>query len=173
MSNYWLWITVPIGLICLVALPIFVWRLIDTHRSELVLSVPLLADQEISIEATGSYLLNAEGPRATRAFGGLDYQLTDLSDQSRVSLGTIVVPYTSSGISRSRLSVRTFEVEKPGRFRLSVSGLSDPSVADRNNLVVTRDRRGRKVGAILLVVFSAIGLAAGGVFSAIIFVVNR
>ena len=173
MSNNWLWLTVPVGLISLVILPIFVWRLVEMHRSQLVLSVPLLAEQEIDIETAGRLLLHAEGPRLTRAFGGLDYQLTDLSDQSAVPLKPTIPPFSSSGISRSRLSLRAFELARSGRFRLTVTGITDPTVSQDNNLVLTHDRRGGTIGIILVVVFSAIGLLGGAILSSVIYFVNR
>ncbi|WP_282610756.1 hypothetical protein [Pelagibius sp. Alg239-R121] len=173
MSNQWLWLTVPVGLISLIILPIFIWRLVEVHRTQLVLSVPLLVEQEIAIDTVGSLVLHAEGPRFTRAFGGLDYQLTDLSDQSAVPLNRTIVPFTSSGISRSRLSLGAFEIERPGRFRLTVTGITDPTVADENNLVVTHDKRGGTIVTILIVVFSAIGLLGGLTLSAIIYFGNR
>ena len=173
MSNHWLWITVPVGLISLVVLSIFVWRLIEAHRAEMVLSVPLLAEQEFSIDFAGAFLLHAEGPRATRAFGGLDYQLLDLSDQSVVPLKSMLVPHSSSGISRARLSLRSFETGQAGTFLLTVTGLTDPAVAQEHNLVVTHDRRAGKIGNILAVVFSGIGFIASTVLSLLVFLFNR
>jgi hypothetical protein len=173
MSNQWLLITVPVAVAGLALLLIFVRRLVKAHRAELVLSIPLLAEQEITLETAGDFLLNAEGPRLTRAFAGLDYELHALSSTSAVPLKPLLIPYTSSGFSRARLSLRRFEIATPGRFRLTVSGLSNPAVARGNNLVVTHDRRGGIVGIIVVVVFSAIGFVVGSVLSTLLFLMNR
>jgi hypothetical protein len=173
MSDQWLWITLPVGLAGLALLLIFVRRLVKAQRAERVLSVPLLAEQEITLETAGEFLLNAEGPRLTRAFAGLNYELRALSCMTAVPLKPLLIPYSASGLSRARLSLRRFETAAPGRFRLTVSGLSDPAVARDNNLVVTHDRRGGIIGTIVAVVFSAIAFIAGSALSTLLFLMNR
>jgi len=149
-----------------------IFRLIKEIRSGLVLSVPLKAEQELSIEATGALLLNAEGPILTRAFSGLDYRIMSLSGQSNIPLERIRVPLTTSGLARSRLSLRTFNIEQPGRYHLSVTGLDHSPVDNRNQLVITQNRQGRTICTILVLVFSILGLAGGLVLSSIIFLEN-
>ena len=172
MSLHWLWGTLPLGAICLILLPVFVWRLVKALRVEDVLSLPLVPEQEVAVEAAGPLVLHAEGPRLTRAFGGLDYRLVDLADGRAVPLSGIFVKSSSSGLSRSRLSLRKFAIDRPGRYRLTVTGIEDPAVGEKNRLIVTRDRRGRTTGIILVVVFSAVGLLASVVASAVIFAFN-
>ena len=172
MASHWLWFTLPVTAISLIVLPIFIWRLIDIHQSQFVLSVPLRADQEIDIATAGAYVLNAEGPRFSRAFGGLGFRLKDLTDQTEVPLAPTLIPFSSSGMTRSRLSLYGFELEKPGRLQLTVTGITDPSVAEENDLVVTRDRRGGIFSTVLVMVFSAVGLIAGSVLSALIFLMK-
>ncbi len=172
MSQHWLWATVPLGLICLVILPVMVWRLIDNYRADEILSVPLVAEQELSLDGAGPMLLHGEAPRLSAAFGGLDFRLTRLADDRDLTLSDIWMKSSSSGFSKARLSLRAFELTQPGRYRLTVLGSLDADLAANHSLVITHDRRGRMVGTILAVVFSAIGLLGGLTLSLVIYMSN-
>lgn len=54
----------------------------------------MLAEQEFSIDAVGRMLLHAEGPRLTRTFGDLDYELTvtGLGDASTTDHALVITP---------------------------------------------------------------------------------
>lgn len=172
-SYQWLWLIIPAGLICSAVLSIMIWRLIEIHRTDLLVTVPLVADQELSIEAAGSMLLHGEGPTLTRAFARLDYQLTDLSNDEVLPLASVWFKTSSSSLSRSRLSLRSFDVGRPGRYRLIVLGLEDPSVADQHTIIIHHDRRRRAAGIIVALVFSAIGLLACFGLSLTLYIINR
>ena len=60
-----------------------------------------------------------------------------------------------------RFSQRVFEIMQPGNYRLTVTGLDDPSAADQHALVVTHNWGGRMGVIIVAIVFSAIGMLAG------------
>ena len=173
MSDHWLWALVPLGVVCAIVSVVMILRLIDLHRGDALASLPLLAEQDFPIDATGPMLLHGEGPRFTRAFASLDYALTDLSDGRVVVLGPVWLKSSSSGFSRARLSLRAFELARPGRYRLTVLGLTDPAVADQHRVVIGHDRRGRMVGIIVALVFSAIGFVASLALSLIIWIINR
>ncbi len=171
MSFEWLWLTLPVALGALVVLAVATRRLVRTMRGGDVASVPLAGEAEVVLDRAGSFLLHAEGARGSRAFRGLDYRLEGIEDGVNVSLSHGLVPTSSSGWSRARHSLRAFEIDRPGRYRLLVDGLA-AGVEGDERLVITHDRRGRMVVQILLVVVSGISLIAGSVLSAIVLAMN-
>lgn len=173
MSLYWLGATGALALGCLIFVLLMVKRLIDVQRSSLLASVPLVAEQEIALDATGPMLLHGEGLRFTRAFGGLEYRLIGLSDNRDVPLNGIWLKSSSSGVSKARLSLRSFDLARAGHFRLTVRGAIDPALADEHKIVITHNRRNRIVGIILGLVFGGIGIAAGLALSILVVSFSR
>jgi len=173
MSQQWLWAAVPFAVVGLAILSLTIWKLVATHRGGLVLHLPLIAEQELVLEAVGPMLLHGEGPRFTTAFADLDFRLIDLSDGAAVPLSGVVFKASSSGLSTARLSLRAFEVTRPGRYRLTALGLSSPPPGAPHALLIGHDRRGRTVAIILALVLAAIAAVAGLVLSALIVVLNR
>jgi hypothetical protein len=172
MSVSWLWLVVPVGIACMAIVWTLVGNLIAIHRT-VVVRAPLVAEQEVSLEAAGRMLLHAEGPRFTRAFGGLDFRLTRREDEFVVPLQDVWFRAESSGRSTSRLSLRSFELERPGRYRLRVLGLPEPLPEKPHALVVTHDYRARMVRTIVALVFAGIGLIGSVGLTIVIFLLNR
>ena len=173
MSMHWLWITIPVSVIGLFAVPFLAWSLYVSQRDSVLVSVPLVAEQDIDIPDSGTMLLHAEGPRMTTVFGDLDYRLTDLSDNRDVPLAMVLFRQKSSGLSRVRLSLRSFDVARPGRYRLTVTGLRAGPPPERYGMAITLDRRGGLVGRIVALVFASIGLLAGLALSFVIYLIDR
>ena len=134
--------------------------------------VPLVAEQELSIGETGKMLLQAEGSRFTAAFAKLDYRLTDLSDDRILPLSNVLLKSSSSGLSRSRLSLRSFNVELAGTYRLVVLGLDQTEFEKPHNIVVSHDRRGKMILKIVELVVAGIGLIGGFGLSVVLYIVN-
>ena len=164
MNSQWLWATIPVAGLCLPAVVLLIWDLVSQHRANHILSLPLLAEQTLSIDAAGTMLLHGEGPRFSTTFAKLEYQLTELAHNANVPLAPIWFKFSSSGVSRSRLSLRGFEVEQPGNYRLKISGLENVTL-EQHQLIVTRDHRARTAGMILALVFFGGGLIASLVLS--------
>ena len=173
LAAQWLWLTIPVMLICLALVFTLAWSLVKNHRSSLVVSVPLAAEQMIELDATGPMLLHGEGPRMTSAFGKLDFQMTGADAGLSVPLEGILFKSKSSGASRARLSLRRFTCESPGRYRLTVSGEIAPERTANHNLVITRDNRTGMTATIVGLVFSAIGTFLFLGLTIMLFIVNR
>lgn len=162
MTLSWLWWTIPLSVIGVVVVVFNTSRLIANHKEHLA-RVPVVDAQDVSIAASGPMLLHGEGPRATNAFADLDFQLTSTKDGHVVRLVKPHFKTSSSGTSRSRLSLRSFEIEEAGVFRLEVLGLaatrteSDAPI----EIVVTRDRRKWMAGTIVGLTFGAIAFLGG------------
>ena len=118
-------------------------------------------------------LLHAEGPRLTRVFAGLDFRLTRREDEFVVPLEGMWFRAQSSGRSTSRLLLRSFEIERPGRYRLTVTGLPEPLPEKPHGFVITHDFRARMTRTIVALVFAGIGLLGSIGLSIVIFLLNR
>ncbi len=173
MKMYWLVVTIPLALICLAIAIAMVQQLLKQHRTGDLVSVPLVAEQELDIDGSGAMLLHGEGPRLTTAFAKLDYHLVDLADGNVVPLSNILLKSSASGVSRSRLSLRYFTVDRPGRYRLVVLGLDGLSLSEPHNIVFTHDTRRKLVVNIVSLVFSAIGFFAGLGMSVFVYLINQ
>lgn len=178
MSYSWMWVTVPVASLCLVLLGTTLSRLIRIHRGSVLVSVPLIEEQDVTIDGVGRMLLHGEGPRGTDRFARLDFRLTDLSRGRDLGLDRVWLKASSSGRSTARLSLRSFRVEQPGSYRLrlidrSSSCVSEKPPHDSHRIVISHDVRGRTAGAIVGVVLSGIGAMAGLGGSLVVYLVNR
>lgn len=173
LSTRWLWITIPVAVICLVAVPVIAWRLYVAQRDSVRITLPLVAQQDFEIPQAGAMLLHAEGPRFTTKFGGLDYRLFDVARDRAVPLAAVLFRQSSSGLKQSRLSLRAFEITDPGRYRLTVTGLGTEPLAAGHGLVIGLDQRKGLVAHIVALVFASIALLAGVTMSCIIYFSNR
>jgi len=169
MTLSWLWWTVPLSAVGVGVVVFNTSRLIANHKEHLA-RVPVIATQEVSIDASGSMLLHGEGARGTSAFADLDFQLTSTKDGSVVRLVKPQFRVSSSGTSRSRLSLRSFEIEEAGGFRLDVLGLGTASTGGDApiEVVITRDRRKWMVGTIVGLTFGAIAFLGGLALSIVV-----
>ena len=170
MNRQWLWMSIPVALIGLAILPFAVIRLLNLVNDATLVSLPLVQEQTLHLETTGSMLLHGEGPRFTTAFGKLEFELTFQVDNKPVELNPVYLKSSSSGITHSRLSLRAFDIEYPGEYQLKISGLDDNCKAQEKCLIaITRDNRRPLVGTIVAIVFSAIAFLSGSIISAIVF----
>jgi hypothetical protein len=74
---------------------------------------------------------------------------------------------TSSGFSTVRTSVRGFAVERPGRYKLSITGMVPGSDTSRDAIVFTRPYGAALVVLILGIVLGGFCFIGGLVFSAL------
>lgn len=178
MSSSWWWLIGPVGVTSLGVVAMVTARLVEMNR-EVLASVPLLAEQVMTIEGTGKLLLHAEGPRFTRAFAGLEFHLTDLSSDTEVPLDPVWIRAASSGGSRSRLSLRSFELQRAGSYRLVIRGLRRTGDADHaddtesHRIVITPDHRSRMAGMIVGLIVAALALFGSIGFSIVLWLTRR
>ncbi len=173
MSPEWLRITIPVAIVLAALLIYLVIRLIGVLRGAVVASVPLAAESEVAFDATGPMLLHGEGPRLSTAFRNLDFSLADVETGQEVVLSGILFKQSSSGLRKTRLTLRSFTLDTDGTYCLSVQGASDSGGLPDHSIVFTRDRRSRVVGLIVAIVFCGIGATGGLGLSVAIYLVNR
>jgi hypothetical protein len=139
--------------------------LLKVLRESEVARLPAKAEQSVTLKEAGSYVLHVSHPRLDGSLDNASYSLRSSAGQE-VKSSPSLVRTTVSGLSSVRMSVRNFEVEQPGMYRLSVSGASGD--ISRNELVFTRPYAAAMVARILGIVFGGICLMGGIVFTALL-----
>lgn len=168
-SKQWLWASIPLTLIGLIMLTWMISNLLKIVNNSVIVSVPLVAEQIITIDTAGELVLHGEGTHFTFPFHDLEYQLSDLSDNSIVPLPKVTSRTYSSGLKKIRNALYTFNIDRPGKFQLTVSGLKETYASETYRILITMDYGFKFAGTIVALVFSAIGLLGGAAISLVLY----
>jgi hypothetical protein len=155
-SKYGTTIAVPcffIGVVLLIYFIAGVIKLVDRSR---IFSVPLLEHQIIEFSEAQKVILCGEGPRFTRRFAKLDFVLkTD--DGTPVDGRTIWIHSRSSGISKVRVELKSYQIPRAGRYRFEIQGLGESRDNDaEHRIVFMKPHLFKTVGYVIGIVFSAL-----------------
>jgi hypothetical protein len=122
------WLLATLFVLALAALAAIIRAVLRTLRVARLCAVPLRAQQDIEFPASGKVVLCIEGPRFTPQFRSLRFELGPRGgaplDGHRILFRTV-----TSGLSRARVTLRSYELPMAGRYRLVIHGL-DPRDED-------------------------------------------
>lgn len=141
-------------------------RLVAVVRASVIARVPAVPEQDVEFREAGQVVLCIESTRFDTAFGGVQFALSDAAGRA-VPSAPILFRTMVSGISRVRLSVRTFEIPRRGRYRLVATGIAPGRDMSRAALVFTRPVAVVMVLWILGIVLGGVCLMGGIVFTAL------
>jgi len=168
LYRHWIWLGVLFMTASNLALISLVRGLVHVVHTAHLLKVPLAAEQEVRFAEAGRVALSVEGPRRTRRFAGVGFELLDAARQAVPSHPTHFRARTS-GLSITRIEVRAFEVPRAGRYTLRVSSLGKPRADDdRHALVFLRPHLGTTMAYVVGLV-----LAGGVLIVSLVFFVLR
>lgn len=85
--------------------------------------LPVVAQQDVALGASGPLVLQIEGPIGTSAFAGLAVTLEDVARGRAIPIHPILFRARASGLRRARLSWKRFALDAPATLRLRVDGL--------------------------------------------------
>jgi hypothetical protein len=159
---------VAIAVIGAIVLVVSIARLLAVVRGSVLARLPTLAEQAVPIASPGTVVLCIEAPHFGTHFAGVDFAMRDDAGREVPSV-PIVFRAKVSGFSRVRLSVRSFEIARAGRYRLLARGIAPGRDMSDTALVLARPFTGAMVGWILGIVLGGIALIGGGVLSALRF----
>ena len=141
--------------LALLLVGIFIRSVVRLVKESKVLNLPLVEQQSIVLPETGTLVLCAEGPRFSRRFAGLDYELS-------TEYGVPVAGRTAwfhartSGVSAARTEVRVYEIPHPGRFALRVLQLGAAQERDvQHRLVFVKPHLGKTVAYVIGITLSS------------------
>lgn len=159
LSKYGMYLAISgflLGLGLLIYFITSVVRLIDSAR---IFSVPLIERQLIEFPDAREVILCGEGPRFTRRFAKLDFRLK-MEDGTPIDGRTIWIHSLTSGISKVRIDLKSFQIPRAGRYWLEVEGLGETPESDEEHRVVF----------IKPYLFQTIGYIIGIIFSVFLFI---
>jgi hypothetical protein len=159
-------LTIAIALAGLALIGYAIVRLLAVLRASIIVRLPMLPEQDVQFAQAGPVVLCIETTHLDSSFAGVDFALRDAGGRA-VDSAPIVFRSRVSGLSRVRLSVRTFDIPVAGRYRLIVAGIAPARDMSQTALVFTRPFVGAMVACILGIVLGGFALIGGIVFTAL------
>jgi|MudIll2142460700_1097286.scaffolds.fasta_scaffold14547_3 hypothetical protein len=157
-----LWISVLLFAVSAALLGFFILSVIRLVDRSKILSVPLVARQEVDFPAAGRVVLCMEGPLLTSRFAHLDYELRPREGMPIEGKTTWFHARTSS-FSKVRMELKSYEITRPGSYILQVRGLEPGSRADsEHRIVFMRPHLVLSIGHVIGITLSA-GLLIGSI----------
>jgi hypothetical protein len=138
-------------------------------RESEVTRVPAAAETTVPFSAPGTYVLHVDQPRFNMAMLGAKFALRDEATGTDVRSSPVIFRTTVSGMSRASVSVRYFEIERAGAYRLLVTGIDPGADVSRVQLIFTRPYAAPLTLLILGTVLGGMCLIGGLVFTALLY----
>jgi hypothetical protein len=136
-------------------------------RESEVARVPAAAEVAVTFSVSGTYVLHIDQPRLSLAMYGAKFALRDVATETEARSSPVIFRTTTAGFSRASVSVRYFEIERAGDYRLLVTGIDPAKDVSRVELVLTRPYAGTLFALIVGTVFGGMLLIGGLVFTAL------
>jgi len=143
-------------------------RLVAVVRTSIIVRLPAVPEQDVRFPEAGPVMLCIETTHLDSSFWGVAFALTDSSGHD-VPSAPILFRTKVSSFSRVRLSIRTFQIPRAGRYRLIVTGIPQGRDMSKSALVFARPFAGAVVLWILGIVFAGICLIGGIVLTSLRF----
>ncbi len=150
-----LWISVPLFVISAALLVYFILSVIRVVKEAHLLSVPVIEQQEIEFTEAGRVVLCTQGPLLSFRFSKLDYELT--GDGIPVEGRTTWFHSKTSGLSWVRMEMKSYRIQRPGRYVLRIKGLAPGSTPDsEHQIVFMRPHLARSIGYVIGIVLASL-----------------
>ena len=158
------WLLSALFLLSVAALCMLIRAVLATLRAARLCDVPLLANQQVEFPTAGRVVLCMEGPRFTPRFRKLTYELR-LPDGTAIAGHRILFRTVTSGISKTRVTLRTYDLPHAGRYRLDIHSLEPTDVnAPQHRIVFMRPHLARSVALVVGITFVSMLAIASLVF---------
>jgi hypothetical protein len=131
----WTWLGVPAMVLGLAALGTLIAGVVALMKEAQLFRVPLLERQEVQFAETGRVVLSMEGPHLSRRFAQVDFELRGL-DGEKVEGRMALFHARSSGFSKARMELLKYDIPRPGRYVLRMTGLGEPQERDAKHAVL-------------------------------------
>ena len=129
------WLLALLFLLALAALLALVRAVVRMLRSARLCAVPLRMSQRIDFPVDGRVVLCMEGPRFTPQFRKLHLELRQ-PDGVEVPGHRILFRLVASGMSRARITLRSYHLSMAGPYELVIDGLQPQYVDTPDHAVV-------------------------------------
>ena len=131
----WIWLGAPVMVIALAALGMLIAGVIGLMKKSVLLRVPLAERQEVQFAEAGKVVLSMEGPHLSNRFRQLGFELSG-ADGERIEGRQVLFHSRSSGISKARRELLTYDIPRPGRYLLKIAKLGEPQDSDVKHAIL-------------------------------------
>ena len=166
MQPFILELTVGFAILGAALLVYAIVRLLTAVRASVIVRLPAVSEQDVTFAQAAQVVLYIETTQFSSAFAGVDFAMRDTA-RREVPSAPILFRTKVSGFSRVRLSVRAFDIARPGRYRLVATGITPGRDMSKSAIVFARPFVGAMVLWILGIVFGGIALIGGIVLTAL------
>ena len=155
------WLLAAGCLVSLAALAMLIRAVLGTLRDARICAVPLVPRQDVEFPAAGRAILCIEGPRLTPRFRRLSFELR-LPGGASVAWHRIIFRTVTSGFSKARVTLGSYELPFAGRYLLEINGLEPRDLRVPGHQVVFMRRH---LARSLLLVIGMTVMAAAAITS--------
>ncbi len=131
----WSWVLAPATAISLAAMVVTVTGLLATIRRAKLLRAPMIQSQEVEFREAGGVILCMEGPRFSRRYAHLTYELK-ATDGVRIEGRPTWFHAQTTLVSTARMELMRFDLPRPGRYLLIIDGLGPAQPRDSEHWMV-------------------------------------
>lgn len=156
----WIWLAVLVLLAAGAGLWLSIAGVLAVMRKAQLFRIPLAASQEVEFAEAGRVILNIEGPMLSRQFAGARFELRS-KDGEPVEGRGIRLRGRSSGLTKARMELMSYDIPRPGRYVLTMTGRE---INPGHAVVFMRPHGGPMVVRVLGIVLSSVVLIASLVF---------
>ncbi len=164
LYRHWIWVGPPVFLLALAGLIGSIMGVVATLRKAHLFKLPLSEKQELEFREPGRVVLSTEGPRFSTRFAHLKFELRGINGDPVLGRRALFRAQTS-GISTVRTEHLIFEIPRPGRYVLTISGPGSTRETDAgHSIVFMRPHLMRAMTFVIGIVVSSAFLIASLVF---------
>ena len=151
----WTWLGVAVMVMALAGLGTLIAGVVALMRKAQLFSVPLAERQEIQFTEAGRVVLSMEGPLLTTRFARINFELRGI-DGDKIEGRRAWFRARSSGFSKTRMELLRYDIPRPGRYVLSMTGLGAPQERDVKHAVLfARPHLAQSIAYVLGIVLSS------------------
>jgi hypothetical protein len=153
----WTWMGIPVMVIALAALGLLIAGLVTLVKRAQLFRVPPAERQEVHFAEAGQVILSIEGPRGMSRYKHINFELTAMNEERIEGRWTLFGARTT-GISTVRVELLSYNIPKPGRYVLSMTGLGAAQGSDAVSAVVFTRPHMKQIVACILGILLAFGV---------------
>ena len=168
MDENWLLLTLPLIVVSAVLLWKTISALIVATKAAEIATLPLAGGGDVVFNEAGEIMLALRGRLGTGDFAQAKFALLNDWGKEVPSRAFAMRTRMTNLSGETTLSVCSYTISVPGRYRLNVTGIDSAKVSANSCIVFLKQTGLALVMRILLIVLSAIALIASFALSAII-----
>jgi hypothetical protein len=155
---------VPVIVIALAALGMLIAGVVGLVKRSTLSRMPLAERQEVQFAQAGRVVLIMEGPHLSTRYKQVGFELSGIAGD-RIEGRTALFHARSSGFSKARMELLKYDIPRPGRYVLRMTGLGAPQANDfKHAILFARPHLAQSVGYVLGIILASLVFIASLVF---------